>query len=116
VPVDLWQRNPINENIWHKDFSRGNSLASAILLLAVAPSSDARDGATPEVRFVAALRLPELPRLPGLGAPSADRNTCRNIYDLKKLAADIEYNGNAGGKILQNCLSRLTFESPVPDC
>jgi hypothetical protein len=53
-------------------FARPSVLLSAILLLAVVPSSDAKDGAKPEVRFAAALQLTDLPRLPGLGAPSAD--------------------------------------------
>lgn len=38
-----------------------------------------------------------------------NRNTWRNLYDLKKLGADIEYNGNAGGEILQYYLSRYAL-------
>ena len=35
-----------------------------------------------------------------------NRNTWRNVYDLKGLSGDIEYNGNAGGEILHYYLTR----------
>lgn len=35
-----------------------------------------------------------------------NRNTWRGVYDLKKLSSDIEYNGNAGGEILEYYLLR----------
>jgi hypothetical protein len=35
-----------------------------------------------------------------------NRNPWRNLYDLKRLGGDIEYNGNAGGEILAYYLSR----------
>jgi hypothetical protein len=44
-----------------------------------------------------------------LGLMQVNRNTSRNLYDLKKLGADIEYNGNAGGEILQYYVSRYAL-------
>lgn len=41
-----------------------------------------------------------------LGLMQVNRNTWRNVYDLKRLGGDIEYNGNAGGEILAYYLSR----------
>jgi hypothetical protein len=41
-----------------------------------------------------------------LGLMQVNRNTWRNLYDLKRLGGDIEYNGNAGGEILAYYLSR----------
>ena len=41
-----------------------------------------------------------------LGLMQVNRNTWRNVYDLKGLSGDIEYNGNAGGEILQYYLTR----------
>jgi hypothetical protein len=35
-----------------------------------------------------------------------NRNTWRGVYDLNALSGDIEYNGNAGGEILLNYLTR----------
>jgi hypothetical protein len=35
-----------------------------------------------------------------LGLMQVNRNTWRNLYDLKRLGGYIEYNGNAGGEIL----------------
>ena len=40
-----------------------------------------------------------------------NRNTWRGIYDLKNLGGDIEYNGNAGGEILLNYLTRNAIKS-----
>jgi Transglycosylase SLT domain len=41
-----------------------------------------------------------------LGLMQVNRNTWRNVYDLKRLGGDIEYNGNAGGEILAYYLGR----------
>lgn len=41
-----------------------------------------------------------------LGLMQVNRNTWRGVYDLKSLGGDIEYNGNAGGEILLNYLTR----------
>jgi hypothetical protein len=41
-----------------------------------------------------------------LGLMQVNRNTWRNVYDLKGLGGDIEYNGNAGAEILLYYLSR----------
>ena len=41
-----------------------------------------------------------------LGLMQVNRNTWRGVYDLKGLGSDIEYNGNAGGEILLNYLTR----------
>ena len=41
-----------------------------------------------------------------LGLMQVNRNTWRGVYDLKGLGGDIEYNGNAGGEILLNYLTR----------
>jgi Transglycosylase SLT domain len=41
-----------------------------------------------------------------LGLMQVNRNTWRGVYDLKGLGGDIEYNGNAGGEILINYLTR----------
>ncbi|HYT53684.1 MAG TPA: hypothetical protein VEQ38_03140 [Verrucomicrobiae bacterium] len=35
-----------------------------------------------------------------------NRSTWRNLYDLKRMGGDIEYNGNSGGEILEYYLSR----------
>lgn len=45
-----------------------------------------------------------------LGLMQVNRNTWRNLYDLKGLSGDIEYNGNAGGEILLNYLSRYALK------
>lgn len=44
-----------------------------------------------------------------LGLMQVNRNTWRNLYDLKRLGGDIEYNGNAGGEILAHYLSRYAI-------
>jgi Transglycosylase SLT domain len=44
-----------------------------------------------------------------LGLMQVNRNTWRNLYDLKRLGGDIEYNGNAGGEILAYYLSRYAI-------
>jgi hypothetical protein len=44
-----------------------------------------------------------------LGLMQVNRNTWRNLYDLKRLTGDIEYNGNAGGEILLYYLSRYAL-------
>ena len=44
-----------------------------------------------------------------LGLMQVNRNTWRNLYDLKQLTGDIEYNGNAGGEILLYYLSRYAL-------
>jgi hypothetical protein len=36
-----------------------------------------------------------------LGLMQVNRNTWRNLYDVKQLGGDIEYNGSAGGEILE---------------
>jgi hypothetical protein len=36
-----------------------------------------------------------------LGLMQVNRNTWRNLYDAKQLGSDIEYNGSAGGEILE---------------
>ena len=41
-----------------------------------------------------------------LGLMQVNRNTWRGVYDFKGLGGDIEYNGNAGGEILLNYLTR----------
>jgi soluble lytic murein transglycosylase-like protein len=41
-----------------------------------------------------------------LGLMQVNRNTWRNIYDVKKLGGDIQYNGAAGGEILEYYLSK----------
>lgn len=46
-----------------------------------------------------------------LGLMQVNRNTWRGIYDLKNLGGDIEYNGNAGGEILLNYLTRNAIKS-----
>jgi hypothetical protein len=54
-------------------FARAASLAVAMLLLTVMPPPlAAKDDAKSPAQFAAAFQLPELPRLPGLGGPSAD--------------------------------------------
>ena len=45
-----------------------------------------------------------------LGLMQVNRNTWRNLYDLKKLTGDIEYNSNAGGEILLYYLSRYALK------
>jgi transglycosylase-like protein with SLT domain len=45
-----------------------------------------------------------------LGLMQVNRNTWRGVYDLKNLAGDIEYNGNAGGEILLNYLTRSAIK------
>ncbi|HVO95662.1 MAG TPA: transglycosylase SLT domain-containing protein [Terriglobales bacterium] len=45
-----------------------------------------------------------------LGLMQVNRNTWRGVYDLKGLGADIEYNGNAGGEILLNYLTRSAIK------
>jgi hypothetical protein len=44
-----------------------------------------------------------------LGLMQVNRNTWRNLYDLKRLGGNIEYNGNAGGEILSYYLSRYAI-------
>ena len=44
-----------------------------------------------------------------LGLMQVNRNTWRNLYDLKRLGGNIEYNGNAGGEILAYYLSRYAI-------
>jgi hypothetical protein len=44
-----------------------------------------------------------------LGLMQVNRNTWRNVYDLKRLGGDIEYDGNAGGEILAHYLSRYAI-------
>ena len=44
-----------------------------------------------------------------LGLMQVNRNTWRNLYDLKQLTGDIGYNGNAGGEILLYYLSRYAL-------
>jgi hypothetical protein len=44
-----------------------------------------------------------------LGLMQVNRNTWRGMYDLKGLGGDIEYNGNAGGEILLNYLTRTAI-------
>jgi hypothetical protein len=44
-----------------------------------------------------------------LGLMQVNRNTWRNLYDLKRLGGDIEYNDNAGGEILAYYLSRYAI-------
>lgn len=44
-----------------------------------------------------------------LGLMQVNRNTWRNLYDLKRLSSNIEYNGNAGGEILAYYLSRYAI-------
>jgi len=46
-----------------------------------------------------------------LGLMQVNRNNWRGIYDLKNLAGDIEYNGNAGGEILLNYLTRNAIKN-----
>ncbi|HEX2227790.1 MAG TPA: transglycosylase SLT domain-containing protein [Candidatus Binatia bacterium] len=41
-----------------------------------------------------------------LGLMQVNRNTWRNIYDVKKLGGDIQYNGAAGGEILEYYLTK----------
>jgi len=45
-----------------------------------------------------------------LGLMQVNRNTWRGVYDLKGLSGDIEYNGNAGGEILINYLTRSAIK------
>jgi hypothetical protein len=45
-----------------------------------------------------------------LGLMQVNRNTWRGVYDLKGLGGDIEYNGNAGGEILLNYLTRSAIK------
>lgn len=45
-----------------------------------------------------------------LGLMQVNRNTWRNLYDLKKLTGDIEYNSNAGGEILLYYLMRYALK------
>ncbi|MGH7825842.1 MAG: transglycosylase SLT domain-containing protein [Candidatus Binatia bacterium] len=44
-----------------------------------------------------------------VGLMQVNRNTWRNLYDLKRLGADIEYNGNAGGEILYHYLTHYAL-------
>ena len=44
-----------------------------------------------------------------LGLMQVNRNTWRNLYDPKLLGGDIEYNGSAGGEILEHYLSRYAL-------
>ncbi len=44
-----------------------------------------------------------------LGLMQVNRHTWRGVYDLKHLGGDIEYNGNAGGEILLNYLTRTAI-------
>jgi hypothetical protein len=44
-----------------------------------------------------------------LGLMQVNRNTWRNLYDIKQLGGDIEYNGGAGGEILEHYLSRYAL-------
>ena len=44
-----------------------------------------------------------------LGLMQVNRNTWRGVYDLNALGGDIEYNGNAGGEILLNYLTRYAI-------
>jgi soluble lytic murein transglycosylase-like protein len=46
-----------------------------------------------------------------LGLMQVNRNTWRNLYDVKRLAGDIEYNGNAGGEILHFYLTRYAVKN-----
>jgi hypothetical protein len=44
-----------------------------------------------------------------LGLMQVNRNTWRNLYDPKRLGAEIDYNGTAGGEILQYYLTRYAL-------
>ncbi|MGH7931379.1 MAG: lytic transglycosylase domain-containing protein, partial [Candidatus Binatia bacterium] len=44
-----------------------------------------------------------------LGLMQVNRNTWRNLYDVKQLGGDIEYNGSAGGEILEHYLTRYAL-------
>jgi hypothetical protein len=44
-----------------------------------------------------------------LGLMQVNRNTWRNLYDLKQLSGDIEYNSHAGGEILLYYLNRYAL-------
>jgi hypothetical protein len=44
-----------------------------------------------------------------LGLMQVNRNTWRNLYDVKQLGGNIEYNGSAGGEILEHYLSRYAL-------
>jgi Transglycosylase SLT domain len=46
-----------------------------------------------------------------LGLMQVNRNTWRNLYDIKRLGGDIEYNGNAGGEILHYYLTRYAVKN-----
>jgi hypothetical protein len=46
-----------------------------------------------------------------LGLMQVNRNTWRNLYDIKRLGGDIEYNGNAGGEILHYYLTRYALKN-----
>ena len=53
-----------------------------------------------------------------LGLMQVNRNTWRNLYDLKQLGGDIEYNSNAGEEILLYYLTRYALkkkEDQQPD-
>jgi Transglycosylase SLT domain len=45
-----------------------------------------------------------------LGLMQVSSHTWRNLYDLKQLGADIEYNGNAGAEILLYYLTRFALK------
>ena len=45
-----------------------------------------------------------------LGLMQVNRNTWRNVYDLKNLSGDIEYNSNAGAEILDYYLTRFAIK------
>ena len=45
-----------------------------------------------------------------LGLMQVSPHTWRNLYDLKRLGADIEYNGNAGAEILLYYLTRFALK------
>ncbi|HSE89846.1 MAG TPA: lytic transglycosylase domain-containing protein [Candidatus Binatia bacterium] len=44
-----------------------------------------------------------------VGLMQVNRNTWRGLYDIKGLVGDIEYNGNAGGEILLQYLTRYAL-------
>jgi hypothetical protein len=46
-----------------------------------------------------------------LGLMQVNRNTWRNLYDIKRLGGDIEYNGYAGGEILHYYLTRYAVKN-----
>jgi hypothetical protein len=45
-----------------------------------------------------------------LGLMQVNRNTWRNLYDVKQLSGNIEYNGGAGGEILEYYFTRYALK------